>query len=209
MKERRKISLILQVVILSVVCVLLTGFFVDIFLYFRTERNVAASIEYITGQIAEEVKKCVEEYPASDWLLQYWYDHPDELEIEYDATFESGTLTEEKCSLLSEHEPDLQIKYADTETVRALSEQDQKLYAEIVYSWLTTRIDQIKQSYGVDFLFCVATDDSYQTQFFLFSAADKDSVRGTEYEQVYTLGVTVSTSESQQEACVHHPGSRR
>ena len=200
MKERKKISLIIEVVILSAVCVLMTGFFTDIFLYLRTRHRVAASTEYFTGQIAEEVKKSVEEYPANEWLLKYWYDHSKELDIEYDVPFERGTRTEEKCRLLISHVPDLQIRYADTDKILSMSAEDQKLYAEIAYSWLITRIDQIKQSYHVDFLFCVVSDETCKTQFFLFSAADKDSVRGTNYEEVYTLGVTVDTSESQQEA---------
>jgi len=166
MKERKKISLIVEVVILSAVCVLLTGFFTDFFLYLRTRSRVAASTEYFTGQIAEEVIKSVEEYPANEWLLKYWYDHSEELDIEYDASFENGTVTEEKCSLLTAHEPDLQLRYADTDKILSMSEDDQKLYAEIIYSWLITRIDQIKQSYHVDFLFCVVSDDTYQKQFF-------------------------------------------
>ena len=94
--------------------------------------------------------------------------------------------------------PELQLRYCTPEEVEALEEEDQKLSAEIVYSWLITRIDAIKHNFGCSYLFCVMTDtdegeDPYGMQLFLMSGADPDSVRGTEYEQVYTLGVTVPT----------------
>ena len=81
-----------------------------------------------------------------------------------------------------------------------LSEEDRELYAEICYTWLLSRINQIKQIYHIDYLFCVLTDEPYDSQFFLFSGADPGSVRGTNYEEVYPLGVVVQVSESQQEA---------
>ena len=89
-----------------------------------------------------------------------------------------------------------------------LPEEDQKLYAEITYSWLITRLNEIKQACHVDYLFCVVTEEPYDTQFFLFSAADPGAVRGTEYEEVYPLGHAVTVGESQQlamaRAAEHH-----
>ncbi|MBP5207214.1 MAG: SpoIIE family protein phosphatase [Clostridia bacterium] len=78
--------------------------------------------------------------------------------------------------------------------------EDQKLYAEVAYSWLITRLNQIKRAYHINFLFCVATDETYGTQFFLLSAADPGATRGTSYEEVYPLGHTVTVGTDQQEA---------
>jgi Serine phosphatase RsbU, regulator of sigma subunit len=52
----------------------------------------------------------------------------------------------------------------------------------------------------VDYLFIVMTEPPYDTQFFAMSAADPGAVRGTNYEEVYPLGVTVEVNESQQRA---------
>ena len=83
---------------------------------------------------------------------------------------EKGEKTREQSRLLLEHQPGMFLKYATTEEVEALPEEDQKLYAEIVYSWLLTRVDQIKRNYKIDYLFSVVTDteseDAYQKQFF-------------------------------------------
>ncbi len=142
----------------------------------------------------------VREYPAWRWLLQYWYENSGTMDIEYDAEFQNGTVTEEKSRLLSSHAPDLQLRYADASQIERLTEADQKLYAEITYSWLITRINQIKRTYHIDYLFCVMTKEPFTEQFFLFSAADRGAVRGTSLEEVYPLGKTVSVAESQQNA---------
>lgn len=156
--------------------------------------------EIYAEEIADEVKRSVMEYPAYQWLLQYWCENAGEMDIEYDAVFSAESKTAEKCRLLAERHPELQFRYADAAQLAALSEEDQRLYAEIVYSWLITRVDQIKQAHGIDYLFCVATEEPYDTQFFLFSGADPGTVRGTNYEEVYPLGNVVSVGESQQEA---------
>ncbi len=40
---------------------------------------------------------------------------------------------------------------------------DQKLYTGSSCSWLITRSNQIKRACQIDFLFCSATDDTYET----------------------------------------------
>ncbi|MBR4162898.1 MAG: serine/threonine-protein phosphatase, partial [Solobacterium sp.] len=143
------------------------------------------------------------EYPAYQWLVRYWHDHAADLDIEYDADYGAGTKTEEKARLLNSRHPELQLKYATVPEIKALPEEDQKLYAEITYSWLITRVNQIKQTYHVDYLFGVLTDDTFSSQFFLFSGSEKGLLRGTKYEEAYTLGKTVTVSDEQMAAMRH------
>ena len=164
---------------------------------------VKKQVENRSVEISKEVMLAVREYPASDWLLRYWYDHSEEMDIEYDVGFNTETETFKKCALLSERHPELQIKYADAGQIEELPPEDQKLFAEITYSWLITHVNEIKRTYDVDYLFCVMTEAPYDKQFFLFSAADEGAVRGTEYEEVYTLGKTVTVGESQQNAMLN------
>ena len=167
-----------------------------------SDNNVRSEIEKIAERRAEEIKLAVREYPAYAWLMEYWYEHDDELDVEYDVAYAAGTKTEKKCRLLHERHPELELRYATTAQAAALPEDDQKLYAEVCYSWLITRINEIKRANDIDFLFCVLTDADYRTQYFLFSAADPGAKRGTEYLEVYPLGheVSVADNESQQEA---------
>ncbi|MBO7667575.1 MAG: PP2C family protein-serine/threonine phosphatase [Firmicutes bacterium] len=188
--------------ILFAIGVLATGIITYLAQHILSDASVNRYMESVADDIASDVKLAVTEYPAHEWLMRYWYEHDDELEIEYDADFGAGTQTEEKCRLFSEKHPEIQLRYADTQQIEALPEEDQKLYAEIIYSWLITRVDQIKAAYKTDFLFCVLTDETYTTQYFLFSAGAPGAVRGTNYEEIYTLGTTVSIAgnEDQQDA---------
>ena len=197
-----RVGIIAQVAILFLLGVLVTG----LLTYFTEQElsgeRVKRQTEQFASQIADEVKRSVQEYPAWEWLLPYWYDHADELDIDYDEFFTSDSSTAAKARQLQERQPDFSQVYAERADVEALPEADQKLYAEIVYSWVTTRIDQIKQAYHIDFLFCVVTEEPYDSQFFLFSGADPDAVRGTEYLEVYPLGHVVSVNENQQKSMI-------
>ncbi|MBR0398914.1 MAG: SpoIIE family protein phosphatase [Eubacterium sp.] len=199
-KKKIRTSIILEVAVLFAAGVLTTGIF-SWFTQYEVS-DVAVQNQTITqaNQIANEVRRAVREYPAHNWLLKYWYQHADELEIEYDVSFTGGTQTEKKCRQFSERHPDLQLRYLQTPEIEKLPAEDQKLYAEITYSWLTTRINQIKRTYGVDFLFAVVTQTPYTEQFFLFSASDVGAVRGTEYLQVYPLGHSITVDASLQNA---------
>ena len=199
-REKRKYSLLLQVSVLFLIGVILTGILTYICETYLYDKSVKRQTELHASEIAEETKRAVKEYPAYEWLLRYWYSHPGELDIEYDSDFSAGTRTEQKCREFNSRHPDMQLKYLSGIQADALSAEDQKLFAEIVYSWLITRVDQIKQAYHVDYLFCVVSEEPFEKQFFLFSAADPGAVRGTNYEEVYPLGNVVSISGSQSEA---------
>jgi len=202
MKLKRKIrtSIILEIAILFVIGILTTGIYAYLGQRRVSDKSVHNQIETEATQLANEVKSAVREYPAYKWLMQYWYEHADELDIEYDVGYTSGTRTEEKCRQLSERHPDLQLKYIRQNQIVQLPQADQKLYAEITYSWLLTRINQIKRTHDVDYLFGVVTETPYTEQFFLFSAAEGGVKRGTKYLQVYPLGHSVTVDESLQEA---------
>jgi len=199
-KDRKGIGIIPQVAIFFAIGVLISGLIALVSLRARSDSTIRRETEAFAEEVAEDVALSVGEFPAHEWLLQYWYEHADELDIEYDVTFGPGTETERKATLLAERYPGLSLRYADADDIAALAPEDRKLYAEVAYSWLITRVNEIKWSHDADFLFCVLTDDSCETQFFLFSAASMGAERGTNYEEVYPLGVTVTVSESQRDA---------
>ena len=151
-------------------------------------RSVVDSTSYRGESIAKNVEMLLDTYPTHDWLMRYWYEHADELDIDYDADFRASTKTEQKVLLLGIHHPDLQLRYASISEIEALSEEDQKLFAEINYSWFLTQLNTLKRSHHIDFLFVAVSEKPYDKQCFLLSAADEGAVRGTEYGQVYPIG---------------------
>lgn len=165
-----------------------------------SRRDVKQQTETFGANIAREVELAIKEYPAYQWLIKYWYENYENVDIEYDADFGQGTLTEKKYNTWVSRHPDIEFRYATAEELEGLESYDKKLYAEIAYSWLITKLNQIKSSNDIAFLFCVLPNEAFDSQFFLLSAADEGSVRGTSYEEVYPLGVSVQVGESQAEA---------
>ena len=199
MRNRRwSDSIIIQVAALFLAGILITGMMTYLTEQSLSSQYVLEQTEQDASEVADEVMRSVKEYPAWEWLIRYWYTHADTMEIHYDELFTAESATAEMSRVLIGHQPELSLVYATTEEITAMPEADQKLYAEIVYSWLITRLDQIKQAYHIDYLFCVVTQEPYDQQFFLFSGADSGAVRGTNYEEVYPIGHVVTVGKSQQ-----------
>ena len=196
-RESMKIlrGLIRQITLLFLLSILVTGMLADFGQRILGDINTKQQMEERAADMAGEVRMAVEEYPAHAWLLQYWASHAEEMDVEYDVDYVTGTKTREKAEYLVKHYPGVPLQYLSTETVEALPEEDQKLYAEVIYSWFITRINEIKRANGVDYLFGVLAKEPFKEQFYLFSAADADAVRGTQYEQVYPLGTRAPVSD--------------
>ena len=193
-------SILRQLAMLFLIGLIVIGWITYSSQLFRTETSIKNQQETIASDIAEEVKIAVNEYTASNWLFNFWYEHSDEMLIEYDSANNSGKVTPAKAETFSSRHPGLHIEYATEEELNELNYTDQKVCAEVAYSWILDRLDQIKMAHHVDYLFIVMTEPPYDTQFFAMSAADPGAVRGTNYEEVYPLGVTVEVNESQQRA---------
>ena len=202
MREGRRnkvIGIIPQVLLLFLVGMLVTGIISYFTQYSKSEEGVKENIEIISSQISEEIKYSLSEFTSREWLLSYWYENYEDLDgIEYDLEDYTGTLTAENSRVLSEKYPGLQLKYATKDDIEAMSPEDRKIYAQICYTRLITRMNEIKRAHHVDFLFCVIANDDYSEQFFLFSAADPGAKRGTAYQDVYPIGVVSGVNESQQ-----------
>lgn len=193
-----------QLYILVLAAVIIVGFITYFTQLHLSIRNVERAVATTASEVYEEVYRTIYSYPAARWLLTYWYEHASEMDIEYDVDFTTGTKTKEKNSLLIRHQPEFLPEYATEEEVMLLPEEDQKLYAEIVYSWFTYEINRIKRSYRTDFLFVLVTnpddgENSFTRQFFLLSAADPGAERGTEYLEVYPLGHEVSVADNKEQ----------
>ena len=196
-KARATRSLLKQVALVFVISTLAAGLVTYFFQRGTTERSVRRQIEEIAASVGQEVEHSLREYPAWDWLIRFWQKHDSELSIEYDADFSGGRRTARKEQTLRNHQPYFQVSYANGGAAELLPEEDQRLFAEIVYSWVLDRLNEIKLTYRIDYLFVILTDPGYQEQYFLLSAADAGEVRGTEYEQVYPLGTVVSVADNE------------
>ncbi len=201
--KKKKISMLLQIAILFAIGAVMIGVLLsnevknvsyDLFML-KQKENAESSAEDLAGYL--------ESFPAHDWLIRYWYDHYDELDIEYDAPYSADTVTAGKYSLLMERNPGFIPEYAEIKDVEKLTEEDRKLYAEIEYSRLISRIDQIKKTQNISYVFGVVTEKPYDNQKVLFISAGPGEIRGSEKGQVYPIGTELIVTEERQNAVLN------
>ena len=200
--KNRQSGLIRQTVTLFIAGVILIGTLASFSLYKYSRRYVTEQITSLTLSGVKDLEAYINQYPAHEWLIRYWYMNWEEMDIEYDADYGFGTKTKQKCRILADRQPGLQLLYASREEIEALPEEDQKLYAEIVYSWLITEADRTAENYDISYVFCVVSDEPYDKQFWLFNASKyvKDKQRGDETGQVFVIGKEMETTEQQKKA---------
>ena len=193
-KSGKRTSIIIEVAILFLLGVILNGVITYYSEHRITDRAVRSQAISMAAGIAGEVETSVKENPNWQWLMGYWHDHAADMDIEYDVDFRSFTRTEEKVKKWIKSHPDIPLRYTEYADIRYLSEEDQKLYAEIQYTWLITRLNQIKSANNIEFVYVVMTDNTYSFQFFVLSAADPGAVRGDKYGNFYKNGKRVTAT---------------
>ena len=201
MSERKefKISIIYQVAALFAIGVLLIGS-LSSFIYHRL------AIEFVTEHFNHDSEACsrdleiyLKQYPAYEWLVEYWCAHFSELDVEYNLDYRTDVVSAQKVRELNERHPTLRLEYAKPYEIEALPENDQKLYAEIIYSWMISRIDQMAEAYELDYIYAMATKKPYDKQTIVFASSKDDLEIGEEKGQLYPVGkVTESTSQQQE-----------
>ena len=89
--KKKKIGILTQVAIFFVISILASGFITLYSQHVVSDVLVKSQTENLADRVADEVRLAIMEYPAHDWLLRYWYEYYDELEIEYDTDYEQST----------------------------------------------------------------------------------------------------------------------
>lgn len=197
---KRKISILTQAALLFAAAVIATGILASLILYRYSWNTVVNGLKTRAQASASDVEGYIRQYPASEWLLDYWHEYGSMMDIEYDAVYDKNNRTAAKVRLLADRHPEFQPLYADAADVEALGADDRKLYAEIAYSWLITSVDQIVKFHGFDYLMCVCTNEPYDAERVLFIAAREGEERGEGKGQIYPLGKVLNTNAKQQEA---------
>lgn len=77
------------------------------------------------------------------------------------------------------------------------------IHAEIEYSRLISRIDQIKETQDLSYVFGVVTEEPYDHQMVLFISANPGDIRCPEKGQVYSIGTELTVTEERLSAVLN------
>ena len=191
-------SLIYEIGLVFIIALLITGFASYFVIDWISDKNIIEENERITTAISTEMKLVITDYDAYRWVIRYLLEHRDDgtLDIEYDDYVE----TDAKLDLLISRHPGLVIERVTEDDAVGFSDEDRRLFAEIVFNRWLLRLNDMQKSYHVSFLYFFASDYSYTDCIYLVSANGIGLQRGTEFGQAYTLGTTVPNTPLQTEA---------
>ena len=192
----KKNALFTQIVIFFLIGLSLTAALSGMIMKRIADKNVLKERDTLSSGVLADVDNSVKEYRAYEWVFNYLISHQaDDLDLEYD----SSDKTEIKEAEFLGRLPGLSLAGAAADQLDALSEADQKTFAEIVYNHWMRRINSLKEIYGASYLYIIATDDNYEVGAFLLTASDGTRERGTGFENAYILGKQVEVTPDQAE----------
>lgn len=146
-------------------------------------------LQNTTYHISDESVEILESYDNIDYLVSFWHDNYDRMELFYD----DATLYSKEVEF-----DNLYSEVADTELItseqsRALNYEEQLLLSEICYCKLSHDFDRIKRSYDPKYLYGFVVDDNGQMLFVLTGANEEES-RISSGGELYELGCTSENS---------------
>lgn len=179
----RNKPLLFQIVNIFLLCIVLTiglnsslGYFSNMKLYLQKQTADSKSLAQFT--LAE-----MEERGDLEYLLPFWKDHYEELDIVYD---DPQAIKEKRC-LLTKQNPGIDFNHITKNELEEFPYETQKLYAEVAYMEMTQAYDNLKRIYHPLYLYCfVPVSDT--EQFFYVTGTEEGEVRGTTKDSIYVLG---------------------
>jgi serine phosphatase RsbU (regulator of sigma subunit) len=191
--SRTKFSLAGLVLIFSLLATILTAILSYFILKNNAEKSVTDAKRQLAAEIKEDIVHTIKAFPAHEWLLTYWYQHKDTMEVEYYGT----EVTQRKAKEFATN-TGLATDYVTIEDIEAMSEENRALYAEVIYNQTLGLLNLLKDNYNVNYLSVIVTDPDYSKEVFLISGASPNQKRGTDQYDAYVLGKTSDTTDAQQ-----------
>ena len=192
-QDRTKFSLAGQVLIVSLLAAILTVFVSFVVLNNNAQEDVSREKKNMAQQLTSDIVTTLKTYPAYEWLVKTWYEQKDTLDVEYEVT----DVTRNKAKLLSERHPGLVLDYVTEEELEGFSEEDQRLYAEVMHNRLVSLLNMLKEIYEPTYISILLMNSDFSQGTFLINGASKNQNRGTGFYDAYVLGVTADAEPEQ------------
>lgn len=189
-KARTRSTISRQITRPMILFIIVLMLFNAFFLFFHSLRHSIRDRFKRASQLGETAAREVEEYRSLSFLIPYWQEHYDSMDLLYDET----GLFEEKEKILSRKITDeIELRLVTGEEVEALDEEGQKLFAEICYNRMCDTFDFLKQIYHPNFLtFFTKKGDRL---FFYVTGTMENELHISEGGQIFELGSTDNYKE--------------
>lgn len=195
-RNKRRISVFTEIIVYFFIATIFIGVTASITVATTTTQSVLNQKEQQAESIFDDLEAFLNQYESIDFLLKYWLDHKDTLDVQYDTSI----ITSQKFQDFGKRNSNFSTMMATVEQIEQLPDSEQKVYAEIAYNRIITRFNHIKKAFDVDYIFCLAVDDDFKKAIFLLSGNDGSMNRSSKFGDAYTLGTTVDIDKDQIES---------
>lgn len=195
-RYKKRISVFTEIIIYFCIATVLIGIVASITVATTTTQSVLNQKEKQAESIFDDLQSFLDQYESIDFLIKYWLDHRDSLDVEYD----SNILSSKKFQDFGKRNSNFSTMMATEEQIRNLPESEKKVYAEIAYNRIISRFNHMRKAYDVDYIFCLAVDDDFKKAIFLLSGSDGKMKRSSNFGDAYILGTTVDIDKDQIES---------
>ncbi|MBQ6231179.1 MAG: PP2C family protein-serine/threonine phosphatase [Eubacterium sp.] len=190
--NKQKYSLAGLVLIFSMLATILTGVLSYFILRNSTKKNVLNAKQQLAVEIKEDIVHTIKQFPTYEWLITYWYQNKDTMEVEY---YDSEVTLQKARDFAAR--TGLATDYVTMEDLAALSEEDCRLYAEIIYNQTLQLINLLKNNYQSAYLSITVASPDYSQQTFIISGASPGQNRGSGMDDAFVIGVIMDTTKEQ------------
>jgi len=194
--NRTRFSLAGQVLLFSLLAAILTAILSYFVLKNSADKRVSSERQRMAGNLTTDIVETIKAYPSYKWLLTYWLEHHDTMDVEY----ELSDATVEKAKDFCRMHPGVVLEYVTREELERMSVADQKMYAEVVYNRMVNLLNMMKETYDPSYLSVLIMNQDYTRGTFLVSGASRSQKRGTNYEDAYVIGVEVDSTPGQRDS---------
>lgn len=149
----------------------------DIYIDMKSEESL---------NLAGYVAKDMENTEGIGWLISYWCEHYEDMDIVYD----SSEATRKRAKEFSEKYPEYPLADITLQMIEQMPPMAQKEYAEYSYMLAMDNFNELKRSYHPTYLFCFYPQSDSELFYFL-TGTEEGEQRGDDREDIFRLG-TVS-----------------
>lgn len=185
-KLRNKINdrpLLTQIILLFSLCIIATIIF-NITAGLKNNMDLFLNdMEKDSRSLARYALKEMESVGNLDFLIPYWQDNYEDMDVVYDDK-EELLKKEREFNYLNPHKD---IYTLTKSQIDDLTNQSKKLYAEIAFMKLVEDFDNLKQIYKPLYLFCCIPISETEV-FYFVTGANEGEKRGNTPDCIFTLG---------------------
>ena len=173
-------------IVFMIILILANAVVLGIFsaMYYLDEQYSDAS------KVAQSVVEEYERYHSLGWLFDYWHDNYSEMDLIYG----DDKMYIKTDDLLRDKQPDIgELTAVTVSEAERMDAESRKLFAELCYSNLSAKFDEIKQLYGPLYLYSF---DIINNEMFIYVTGTKnDEKRTSEGGDLFELGTIYPYSE--------------